>query len=322
MIIKNISGEEICMSFVGTNGVTLQINQEVSIEDKYAGHESLKAMIEDGIVTRTSYSVSDDRPGEDINYTPDYMSSAEFNSLASGMFRVGDDWTSVGTIQASATPFVLTGTVVGPFNTSTNNVLHFKFDGINTQKALVHLPQGQLDVDTLKNALNSNADFAKYGVADKVQIGTSGTYNITITSKAVGINSKVEILDNIISADLIIGLRDGVETVGTLTTATITINTYNPTGVTMAGLTHTVKLYTLDTPSSVVTTEFQIQRVAKGTVQGTLFTNSAILTTDENGQLEFEIAAASAITTGCYVAIDLPETFYLANIPATRLQAL
>jgi hypothetical protein len=311
MKITNTYGKAIVVGFLGEHGRKLAIGETILVDDKYAGHPSMADMIANGVVTVSGYSVDDEYSLKD-----NYVSSAEFNHTVKGLYVVPSTWTSTGTPTASATGKAVEGSAVGPFDLTLYHVLRIKFNS-NTEVTVV-LDKGQYDITTLVNALNGDAEFAKYGLA------TSAAGKLKITSLCVGTNSEIEFLDEPRSAVSKVYMDSPTTTAPTGTIAVVKIDTHNTIGLGLAGVTHAIKLYTTDVGGgSVVSSEFVIQRITKGTLVSGLTTAEASITTDSDGKLEFEVATSVAITEAAdWVAVVIPSTHYFAICPAGRLQTL
>ena len=318
MKITNIKGEPIHLGFLGNHGRTLAIAESVVVEDKYKSHPSIKTMELAGVITTASFSADDQIDAEKSAFDRDpysYVSSGEFNSYSSGLFKVLDTWTSTTTPTATATPEIVTGSAIGPFDTSQKYILTTLFDGL--YEVSVSLPRGQLDIAGVIAALNGDATFATYGVAGQ----SAG--KLTITSLGLGINSSVSFVDSQLSAVTALKLATVVSTAATGVVATVVITTVNPTGQGVSGISHAIKLYTTDVGVSTLSTEFQIQRVSVGTVISGLYTAEAVIATGASGVITFEVAAMGTITEpGDWVAVVVPDTHFLAVIPTARLQVI
>ena len=312
MQIKNLTANRLFLGFVGNHGTPLEGNATITVSDKYSGNPSLGAMIDDGLVTATGFDASDSYGTE-----PDYVTAAEFNATKQGLYVVADDWSSTGAPTASATGEALTGTSTGPFDTTSKWVLRFLFDSLN--EVTVILPRGQIDISTLVDALNNDANFAMYGLA-----ADDGGGQLQVTSKAVGTNSRVEFVDDIRNAISQVGMDNATVTAATGDIAVIEINTHNTVGGGLAGITHAIKLFTTDVGGgSTVSSEFVIQRVENGVIESGLGTAEVTIRSGADGGIKFEVAAPGAITEAQdWVGVVLPATHYFAQVPAARLQVV
>lgn len=312
MKITNNRAYDLTLGFVSDNGKVLPASSSIIVEDRYSSHTSLRNMISAGHVSISSFGVSDDRATESpFNKDPySSISPAEFNNLAKGLYIVSSTWAKTGTVTAAAA-YAITGSHIGPFDTTTKNVLQFLFDGLSS--VTVEFGQGQLDIDTTISFLNAHTEFTKYAIASK------SSEKLVITSRCLGTNSNIEIVDNARNAVEKFYLLEVVETPATGTVATISIPTLNPIGIGLEGVQHTVKLYQVDAPGTTLSAQFKIQRVTNGTLISGIYTNTAVIETGVGGLIEFEVAAATISETYNYVGIALPAAHFLAQIPTERL---
>lgn len=313
MKITNLTSGAKRMGFLGNHGLILPHSGSLNVDDKHASHPSLHQMQRDGLVSLDNFSINDAPSADPFREGQgDYVSVVEFNESMKGLYVIPDGWAMADSPDATATPMILVGSDVGPFDTSALNFLKIKFDGLNT--VLVELPKGQLDIATLVTTLNDDTEFAKYGVAVD-----DGGGKLKITSNALGVNSSIEFIDEARSAIAKVFMLVPAEiTLPEGAVGTITFDTHNPVGNGLVGVEHTVTLYDASTGGSEVTT-YQIQRVTKGEIISGINDTQAVIESGEDGEIEFEVAAPGTIANPCYVDVDVPSTHYFAQKPATRI---
>jgi hypothetical protein len=242
------------------------------------------------------------------------VTSSEFNSFIKGLYIIPSTWTKTGTIAASATPGSITGTHVGPFDTTYKFVLNFLFDGVNS--VLVELPKGQIDLATTVSFLNAHTVFNKLGIA------SDSTGFLRITSRCLGTNSSVAMLAEERSAVASFYLSTPTIVSPTGTVATVNIPTINPTGMGIQSIQHSIKIYTTNFGTSTVNTELKIQRITKGTLVSGLGTTEVVINSGNTGEITFEVAAPGAITLEGWAQVVLPSNHYFAQIPTDRLRVV
>lgn len=310
-ITNNTSGEK-RLGFLGNHGLILPDSGHLIVGDEYASHPSLRKMETDGLILLGSYSINDEPSADPFKKDQgDYISVAEYNDSMKGLYVIPDGWAMTNSPEATATPMIVVGSDVGPFDTSSLNFLKIKFDNLNT--VLVELPKGQLDIATLVITLNNNTEFAKYGVAVD-----DGGGKLQITSNALGVNSYVEFIGEARSAIAKIFMVSLTVTPPTGGVGTINLDTHNPVGNGLVGVKHTITLYDAASAGAQVTT-YQIQRVTKGIIHSGINTPQAEIESGDDGKVEFEIAAPGVISGLCYVDADIPTTHYFAQKPSARL---
>lgn len=321
MKITNLKTFELNLGFIEPNGIKLAGSASVVVPDKYSGHSSLLSMRDNGIVSLSSYDMNDAPTTSPFSLNPfDAVSIEEFNTYLKGIYQIKSTWSKSGTVQASATAYSITNTDSGPYNLTSKYVLSFKFDSL--YEVPVTLPTGVIDMATVISTLNDNTTFAKYGLAEDATEGE--LHFIKISSKAVGVNSKVEFLDNALSCVEELYFDDPTIVAGTKTVATATFQTVGPSGVGIKGISHTVQLRKKAAAGAGDgnSAEFTGQRVSVGTVTpSTLNTSELTILTGDDGVITFEVTTDGAITEdGCWLDISIPTAHYLAAKPATRLQ--
>jgi len=317
MKITNLTVNKLNLGFIGAHGRSIDGSGYLIVEDKYASHPSLGAMKDNGIITYDNFDVGDcastASPFDKDPYG--YLTASEFNNFVKGVFIVPNTWTKTGVPAASASAYALAGTVVGPFDTTEKYILKITFDSLVTVE--VSLPRGQIDIATLVSYINLDTEFTKWGVADD-----DGGGHLRITSRAVGVNSLVTMEDHILSAVEKVGMETCTVTPAVGAISTVVITTLNPSGVGVKGIRHNIKLYLTDVGGgSVVSAEYIIQRVTVGTLVSGAYTAEAVMDTGNGGVLTFEVAVPVAITDPQdWVAVVLPASYYLAQVPVSRLQ--
>lgn len=321
MKITNLKTFELNLGFIEPNGIKLAANASVVVDDRYSGHSSLITMRDNAIVSLSSYDMADAPSVSPFASNPfDSVSVEEFNVFMKGLYQVKSTWSKTGTVQASATAYNIVNTVVSPYNLTSKYKLSFLFDSL--YPVSVTLPTGVIDLATVVATLNDNTTFAKYGLAADHTEGE--LHFIKISSKAIGVNSKVEFVADALSCVEELGFDDPTITAGTKTVATVTFQTVGPSGVGIKGITHTVQLRNKAAAGEGDTNslEFTGQRVSVGTVTAsTLNTSELTIATGDDGVITFEVTTDGVITEdGCWLDVSIPAAHYLAAKPATRLE--
>jgi hypothetical protein len=224
MQITNLRNYSITLGYVEPFGVTLGASSTLVIDDKYASNTSFALLKDNGDIRIDGFNSSSTE-------TESQVSPLEFNTFAQGLFQIPDTWAAIGSI-TQGTPYMLQGTIVGPFDLNTFNTIKFLFDSLYTVEVII--PKSVYSLSGIVDELNKY--ISTYAVAS-----TYNTYYLQIASKAVGPNSKVEL--QVVSNDCsgLFGLTTIVA--GTGDVASVTFRTLNPTGYGIQGTQHAVKLY-------------------------------------------------------------------------------
>lgn len=326
MRIKNLSAQTFHLGFVNY-GIRLypagdsEGRDIKSIDDKYASNYALIKAVNAGQISILDYDIDDVSNDQSSIFNNksgiDFVTQKEFIDAFKGLYVITTGWSSTGTPTATATAARIDGAVVStPYDFTKNYILKLKFDGLDSQIVQVELPRGVNISSAVVNALNGDANFTKYGVA------SYETDHFRIVSRALGTNSNVEVLPHQLSVDEILGLNSVTLTAGTQAFATVEIISHGPSGVPFKGFAFDIKLYQGDSPSTTVSTEFQVQRPQVGVINSGLYTAEFNASAGNEGKIVFEVVAPGAITQECWVAVVPKATDYYATVPPAYLQVI
>lgn len=300
MRITNNRAYDIFLEYIGSMGKLLPASSYLDTDDAYASNESLQALVTRGDVTISDYSVSD------VGLTT--VSPAEAHTYFKGLYVI-PSWSAAGVITAG-TPYSIAGTLEEPYNLAELYKLILRFDSLYTVTVDFSAVRGEVLLSTILSTINT-------AISGRGIAADDGSGHILITSVSVGTDSKVEVVDDVLSCHLILGFETPTVTPSTGRVATVTFNTLNPTGVGILDIPHNIKLYTTNV-GMVLNTEFQIQRASNGVMA----TSNTTINTGTGGATTFEVGATPLVITepGCWVDVDIPSTHPWAMKPATRLQ--
>jgi len=318
MRIVNNTTKILHLGFLPPNGRSVSPNGGyIFTSDEYATHPAVQSLVAASSITIDSFAVNDNyATGNNFRN----VSSYEANLFFGGLYRIPDTWASEGTVEASAGATYLTSTEIGEvLNTRNRNIIQFTVPNCEDTIKVI-LTEGTLSLSSVVDALNADATFTKYLLAEIYD-----TTYLKISTKAKGENADLAIAGSteFKSAASLLGLTGATKTSDIKTVATVTMQVLGTTGQGIYGSQQVLKLKTL-AADGVDCTEFvmQVMDPRKGTVVSGNYSNTLTVKSGDQGVIEFEVIAPSTITTECHVTTVTPDSHAWAIVPSTRLEVV
>ena len=118
-----------------------------------------------------------------------------------------------------------------------------------------------------------------------------------------------------------LGLVEATTVVGTGEPAIVTIAVKNPGGLGLNGINHEIKLYDA-VSDGALHTKAKVQRITKGTYVSGMYSNTLDVTSDVDGNVQFEVISTSTFSHSetVYCIVTAITDYFLASFPASRTE--
>jgi hypothetical protein len=301
--VKNIDTEELRLirterlsARPASAGVNLVLAPQESgtVPDDFTISEGFVALLNANKVSILSYEDDDILvPGETAQTTSVYLASMD-NTPAD--FPAADNAAAVA----------LGGTETFDFSNPNDRTLDMVLNGVSVSHTFAAGDFSNIAAGTAAEvaaSLDGNADFAAQADA------ADNTGDIDITSLALGTSSTLAFSG---AADAILDLQSGV-TNGTGAPSTVELLITKPDGTPAPGVTVTVESFDAVTAGSSGPATAAFQLAAKGTIATGEFANPVTVTSDANGEVDFEYVQAFGGADSGFIDVAVPAGFFLAD---------
>ncbi len=268
------------------------------MNDMLSTFPEFQALVTASDVTIVSYT------NEDWGNVP----QGEFNSVTGGIYQVTESVAGVTPIQLNPTRATALS-VVENYYFGNNRFLHFVIDSLIDYTYEIPYRSDGWTATMLVNQMVLDPVLNKH-----LAITLSGGNKVSIQTRSYGANAKIELLDIVNNAQPVLQFAT-IPAVGTRTTSKFELIAKTSAAVPMNSASVVVGIWDAAVAGSLVANA-KIQRIMKGNDVSGLYTNSAVLTTSDTGELDFEVTEISGGVTDIYVSLGKPTGYFLASVPA------
>lgn len=268
------------------------------MNDMLSTFAEFQSLVSAGDVTIVSYT------NEDWGNVP----QGEFNAVTNGIYQVTESVPGTTPVQLNPTQASILS-VVENYYFGNNRFLHFIVDGLIDYTYEIPYKPDSWTATLLVAQMVLDPILNKH-----LLITVSGGNKVSIKTRSYGSNASIAIPSMTNDANSVLQFAT-LPASGTQTTSKFELIAKTSTAIPMNAAKVLVGVWSAAVGGSLVGTA-KIQRVMKGNDVTGLYTNEAMLTSSDTGELDFEVTDTSGAVTDLYVSLGKPAGYFLASVPA------